>query len=298
MNNGDILLVARIEEMAKPYWSALSGDRLLSPNILYAKQQLVSQNGEFKLAMQSDCDLRLLSNSGSVIQSSQTESKDVGCYLQMTENGNVIIQGGEKGQIWSSGAASKTGGGAYMLKVENSGQVRIYQFSDEDWKAVSGLSQWKVTRSVSSLLPPLSVIYRYFNPSVGDSFYTNNYSELFGGRSGWIYKGKLARMLSKGYGNARPIYRYYKGGRKADHFYTWNAREIGTTRVGQVGKYGYKCEGIIGYCFPNYQRGTVKIYRYWSSAKGDHLYTTNYGEYGAGRNTYKYEGVLCYAYRA
>ena len=41
---------------------------------------------------------------------------------------------------------------------------------------------------------------------------------------------------------------------------------------------------------------TAKLYRYWNADIGDHFYTTNWGELGAGRAGWKYEGVQCYIY--
>ncbi|MEO6001363.1 MAG: S8 family serine peptidase [Chitinophagaceae bacterium] len=39
---------------------------------------------------------------------------------------------------------------------------------------------------------------------------------------------------------------------------------------------------------------TVPLYRYWNSGAGDHFYTTNWAELGAGKNGWGYEGVQCY----
>ena len=52
---------------------------------------------------------------------------------------------------------------------------------------------------------------------------------------------------------------------------TTNAREIGTTTAGQTGKYGYKFEGIAGYCYPTKHRGTVRLFRYYNHALRDHF---------------------------
>ena len=46
-----------------------------------------------------------------------------------------------------------------------------------------------------------------------------------------------------------PLYRYWNPS-SADHFYTTNADEIGTTTSGEVGRYGYHSEGIACYVSP------------------------------------------------
>ncbi len=98
-----------------------------------------------------------------------------------------------------------------------------------------------------------------------------------------------------------PIYRYYKGNRN-DHFYTQNAREIGTTRPGRMGRHGYKSEGTAFYLSSHGRHGMVPLYRYWKHSIVDHFYTTNGNEIGTtqrgrtGRHGYKYEAIIGYCY--
>ena len=46
-----------------------------------------------------------------------------------------------------------------------------------------------------------------------------------------------------------PLYRYWND-KNGDHFYTRHSKEIGTTSPGNVGRHGYKSEGIACYVFP------------------------------------------------
>ena len=98
-----------------------------------------------------------------------------------------------------------------------------------------------------------------------------------------------------------PLFRYYLNtGSIRDHFYTTAITEIGTATPGKIGKYGYKSEGILGYCFREKQRGTVPLYRYYNPDLFDHFYTTSINEIGTavhgrkGRYGYISEGVVCY----
>ena len=52
---------------------------------------------------------------------------------------------------------------------------------------------------------------------------------------------------------------------------TTNRNEIGTTSVGQIGKHGYKSEGIAGYCYPRRLRGTIALHRYYNAITKDHF---------------------------
>ena len=103
--------------------------------------------------------------------------------------------------------------------------------------------------------------------------------------------------------DSSPLYRYYNSGSN-DHFYTTNFAEIGTTTPGSVGNFGYKYEGVAGYCYKTQTTGTVPFFRYWNDIMGDHFYTTNlkYNEIGTttpgnvGKYGYKSEGVACYVF--
>ena len=55
-------------------------------------------------------------------------------------------------------------------------------------------------------------------------------------------------------------------------------------------------EGTQGYVYSGSGSGRVPLYRYWHSGIGDHFYTTNWGELGAGGNGWKYEGIQAYIY--
>ena len=94
-----------------------------------------------------------------------------------------------------------------------------------------------------------------------------------------------------------PFYRYFNG---FEHFYTSNANEIGTIRVGAVAKFEYRFEGIQCRVYPVQEEGTVPLYRYWNGK--DHFYTTNAAEIGTttagqvGKYEYRCEGIAGYVY--
>jgi hypothetical protein len=146
-------------------------------------------------------------------------------------------------------------------------------------------------------------VYRYWQPSVGDHFYTTSTSEIGDvelgatGNYGYIYEGIGFYIASSLCDSNTALYRYYQGS-IYDHFYTTSADEIGTTTAGAVGNYGYTFEGILGYCDPaeTARADMVPLYRYYNSAIGDHFYTISYSELGAGGYGWSYEGIQCYVY--
>ena len=132
-------------------------------------------------------------------------------------------------------------------------------------------------------------LYRYWNPQIGDHFYTTNWRELGRGRNGWRYEGVQCHIFPRRIVNTVPLYRYWNP-QIGDHFYTTNWRELGR------GRYGWRYEGIQGYVYARRPAGSMPLYRYWNPKIGDHFYTTNWRELGRGRYGYRYEGVQCFVF--
>ena len=141
--------------------------------------------------------------------------------------------------------------------------------------------------------------YRYYN---GEHFYTINIQEIGTalpgqkGQYGYASEGVQCIVSTEPGLGLLPLYRYWNG---QEHFYTTNAKEIGTTVPGKTGRYGYTSEGIAAYCFNAPNLNTVPLYRYYN---GEHFYTTDASEIGTtvpgtvGKYGYKSEGVACYVY--
>ena len=141
-------------------------------------------------------------------------------------------------------------------------------------------------------------MWRYWNGN--DHFYTWNGGEIgttqngATGHHGYRCEGSLSNFLVNHEGGSVPVYRYYKGPGN-DHFYTTNAGEIGTTQPGAMGHHGYRCEGVLGYCYPGPRPNTRPVFRYWNPRITDHFYTANPHELGpAGAHGWLPEGVLCH----
>ena len=132
-------------------------------------------------------------------------------------------------------------------------------------------------------------LYRYWNPGIGDHFYTTNWAELGSGRHGWGFEGIQCYVLPQQRVASVPLYRYWNPG-IGDHFYTTNWAELGS------GRYGWGFEGVQCYVYPLPIPGSVPLYRYWNPGIGDHFYTTNWAELGSGRHGWGFEGVQCYVF--
>ncbi len=147
----------------------------------------------------------------------------------------------------------------------------------------------------SGLVP----FYRYWNNI--EHFYTTNAGEIGTktpgktGNHGYTSEGIACKLSSSPGTGLVPLYRYFNG---VDHFYTTTSSEIGTTKVGAIGKHGYKSEGIAGYCSSTHVSSSIPFYRYWNGV--EHFYTTDKSEIGTivlgkvGKYKYKYDGVACF----
>ena len=135
----------------------------------------------------------------------------------------------------------------------------------------------------------LAALYRYWNPAIGDHFYTTNFAELGQGRHGWHLEGIQCYVFPTRHVSTVPLYRYWNPG-IGDHFYTTNFNELGQ------GRHGWRLEGIQCYVQPRRASGSLPLYRYWNPSIGDHFYTTNFNELGQGRHGWRLEGVQCYVY--
>lgn len=84
----------------------------------------------------------------------------------------------------------------------------------------------------------------------------------------------------------QPLFRLW-GANDMDHFYTTNFSE----RDALLTK-GYVSEGITGYIYGVRKEGSAPLYRAYSRATGDHIYTASESEAKGGG--YTYEGIIGY----
>jgi hypothetical protein len=135
---------------------------------------------------------------------------------------------------------------------------------------------------------PTVPLHRYWNPTIGDHFYTTNFAELRHGGHGWRYEGIQCYVHRDTGAGLTALHRYWNPS-IGDHFYTTNWAELGG------GAHGWAYEGIQCYVHAaGGGAGATRLFRYWNATIGDHFYTTNWAELGAGRFGYAFEGVQCY----
>ena len=76
-------------------------------------------------------------------------------------------------------------------------------------------------------------LYRYWNSTLGDHFFTTDYSELGAGKFGWVFEGPGGYVHDQPGPGLVPLYRYWNSHGR-DHFYTTNFNELGTGSFGWV----------------------------------------------------------------
>ena len=174
-------------------------------------------------------------------------------------------------------------------------------------------AQKKVLTILDQSYFPISAVHRYQNGN--DHFYTTELTEIgvanvgMVGNHGYKYEGPGFRVLANQEEGAVALYRYWNP-EVIDHFYTTNLTEINVTDVGKVGNYGYKLEGVLGYCFSIPTVGTMPLHQYYNRELNDHFYTINFEELGscssgqkrqcsgphADWHNARYEGIQCYVF--
>jgi hypothetical protein len=132
-------------------------------------------------------------------------------------------------------------------------------------------------------------LYRYWNPSVYNHFYTTDFGVYGNGGGGYTYEGVECRVYASQVSGTVPLKHYYCAD-NGDHFYTTLSSEPGS------GLPCYQYQGIECYVFSSQVSGTVPLYRYYEPNAQDHFYTTNFNELGNGGLGWYLEGVQCYVF--
>uniref|UniRef100_A0A1X7UWT4 DUF5648 domain-containing protein n=1 Tax=Amphimedon queenslandica TaxID=400682 RepID=A0A1X7UWT4_AMPQE len=105
----------------------------------------------------------------------------------------------------------------------------------------------------------------------------------------------IAEEVKAAIGSFVPLYQYLGSGHGANHFYTTSPDEVGTTIPGQIGKHGFKSEGIAAHIYA--APAVVPLYRYYNGGIQDSLYTANFNELRCEAAGWKYEGIQGYCFK-
>ena len=124
-------------------------------------------------------------------------------------------------------------------------------------------------------------LFRYYNASTGDHFYTTSWYELGPGINGWAFE-EVAAHVGQQLGTV-PFYRFNDG---HSHFYSTDVNE-GTNA-------GYSQEGTAGFVYTTQVPNSVPLYRYYNTGLNYHFYTTDFAELGNGKSGFALEGIAAY----
>jgi subtilisin family serine protease len=117
-------------------------------------------------------------------------------------------------------------------------------------------------------------LYRYWDTTRTDHYYTTNFNELGWAANGWEFGWVECYVYPTQVSGTTPFYEYWNP-TVGDHFYTTNYNELG------AGAYGWTYERVAAYIYPSQVSGTVPLHQYWNASVGDHFYTINLEELGA-----------------
>ncbi len=122
--------------------------------------------------------------------------------------------------------------------------------------------------------PGTTDLYRCFNQTSGDHFYTTSAAERDNAvaTAGYVFETTACYVFG-GQPGPTDFYRCFNQTNR-DHFYTTSLAE----RDNAVATAGYVAEGIACYLFATPQPGTTDLYRCFNQTNGDHFYTTSLAE--------------------
>ena len=129
--DGYTVATTRAEAEARS-WGPDFGANLYAGQHLDEGEYLTSQDGNYKLTLQLDCNLVERNASGSAIWSTGTGGS--ACHLNMQHDGNLVLYNGTGSALWSSGTYGS--GDGNRLSIRNDGNVVIYNANDQEiWRA-------------------------------------------------------------------------------------------------------------------------------------------------------------------
>ncbi len=124
-------------------------------------------------------------------------------------------------------------------------------------------------------------VYRFYNKTNGDHFYTTNESEknnIISSMTSYAFEGTVFYAYPSAINNSSPVYRFLNK-TNGDHFYTINETEKANVQNNLSSIYTY--EGVAFYSLKTQVENTINVYRFYNIANGDHFYTASEGEASA-----------------
>ncbi|XP_010931235.1 mannose-specific lectin 2 [Elaeis guineensis] len=158
-----LLVFPAIVGLLSPY--ATADYVLFTGEVLMAGQNLT--NGQYRLAMQANCDL-ILYEGEIPIWGANTVGRGDDCYLGLKQNGELVVRRGVHYTLWSSSIKSKKG--KYALVLDGNGRLGIYgqrRWTSSNQKEVGLLDGSTVTTeyvlfSGDRLMPPRKLKYKNY----------------------------------------------------------------------------------------------------------------------------------------
>jgi hypothetical protein len=161
-----------------------------------------------------------------------------------------------------------------------------------DWRGLAKL--YPAQASASSLsdvqhAPSSTPLWRYWNGTIGDHFYTTGRNDAGLAYYGYGSDGIEGYILPAAEDETVPLYRYWNPG-VGDHFYTTDWNELGW------GANGWGYEAVAGHIYNIQWEGTIPLYRYWNTTIKDHFYSVTRNDAGYGYFGYAFEKVTGYVF--
>ncbi|MFA5994477.1 MAG: hypothetical protein WC823_05975 [Parcubacteria group bacterium] len=161
----------------------------------------------------------------------------------------------------------------YAHQAQASGTAPVYRF----YNASNGDHFYTISETEKNSISIVPV-YRFLNRINGDHFYTISIAEknALMNNPQWGYTTEGIAFYAQNYAidGTLPVYRF-NNTRNGDHFYTISETEKNSL-LNPQGEYHY--EGIGFYAYATKVAGTYPVYRFNNTVNGDHFYTISESE--------------------
>ena len=195
-----------------------------------------------------------------------------------------------------SSNSAESGGGISSSEDTNRIEIIDSQITDNSQPNLEGDGFIFITTQESvSVLG--NTVYRFFMPSLGGHFYTNDETEknyVIDNLDNYEYEGESYQAVNPQADEAEEVYRFFNP-QTGFHLYTTD--EVESEYISDNLDH-FTPEGIVFHAFDTQILGSIPIYRFYEPTLGTHFYTEDEAEMISVRENltnYNYEGIAYYA---
>jgi lysyl endopeptidase len=221
-------------------------------------------------------------NCGSV-----TASDTFSCTSANSSTGSFLNSGWKVGTTEpgssGSGLFAAIGGARYLVGQLFGGSASCSLPTGTNWYGrfdiayAAALSRWLSPSGAGEAVTPRSAVYRFYNATMGDHFFTQSTAErdgIIAGNTPFSFEGVGFYAYGSQVAGSSPVYRFYNT-RTGEHFYTISAAERDYV-IATYPEFSY--EGTSWYAQAASGGTAAPVFRFYNAETAAHFYTISAAE--------------------